>query len=335
MRILKHLLNPTKYIAFLLLLFVGSAGAQILIDAVIAVVHEKAITQSELVNEFRIETIMVKPLSREPDAAEKRAYLVRIINRRFVLHAAEKIGVTTGDHKKQIAQKIAAVRAKFPSDAAFQKALREQELEIETLEKWVSDDIIYNEYYTRQFVRTVDNTEIDELAPQYFEANKTQFIAPAKVTFRSVLVSLPPDSSAKEKQAAKRLAEQINFRLQQGATFESLKQSFKTEKSIRFNSLTLTTETSLGAIVAQLKPAERKGPISVTEGYRIVELVRKTPARQKQYSEVKDQIANLIRQNKAETAFKKWVTRQKVEEPWYILKDTLKRVSKIKIQPIK
>ena len=91
----------------------------------------------------------------------------------------------------------------------------------------------------------------------------------------------------------------------------------------------------MGEIVAQLKPTERKGPLPVPEGYRIVELVKKTPARQKQYSEVKGEIAKLIQHNKAETEFKKWLARQKAKKPWYIPEDTLKRVTRIKIQPTK
>jgi parvulin-like peptidyl-prolyl isomerase len=299
---------------------------------VIAVVSGQAITQSELINEFRIEVITDKPLTREPTAAEKQEYLDRIIDRRFVLHAAEKLGITADDYKEQVAKQIAEVRAKFPSDAAFHRVLQEQELEIEALEKWVSDHLIYDAYFKRNFVNKVDSRYIDTLAPKYFEENKAQFIAPATVTFRSILVTAPSESSAKEKQVAKRLAEQINGRLQQGETFEKVKQSYKTDTSISFNLLTLTTRTALGEIVAQLKPPERKGPLPVPEGYRIVELVKKTPARQKQYSEVKGEIAKLIQHNKAETEFKKWLARQKTKEPWYIPEDALKRVTRIKIQ---
>lgn len=335
MRISRYLSNITRYIAFLLFLIIGNADAQVLIDSVIAVVNGQAITQSELVNEFRFEAIMEKPLSREPTDSEKRAYLDRIISRRFVLQEAERIGITDVNRKDQVSTRIAAIRANLPSNAALHLILREQELEIEALEKWVSDHLIYDEYFTRQFVRTVDSKEIDELAPQYFEKNKAQFVVPATVTFRSVLITVALDSSEEKKQTAKRLAEQINGRLQQGETYEAVKQSFKTEKSISFNSLTLKIDTPLGKIVSQLKPAERKGPLSVPEGYRIVEFVKKTPARQKQYSEVKDEIAELIRHKKAETEFKKWLTRQKTKEPWYVLEDALKRISGIKVQPTK
>ena len=332
MSITKRLSNIGQYIAFLLLLFIGNVDAQILIDSVIAVVNGQAITQSELINEFRIEAITDKTLTREPTVAEKQEYLDRIIDHRFVLHAAEKLGITADDYKEKVTKQIAEMQAKFPSDVAFRNVMQEQELEIEALEKWVSDRLIYDAYFRRNFVNKVDSRYINTLAPKYFEENKAQFVAPATVTFRSILVTVPSESSAKEKQVAKRLAEQINGRLQQGETFEKVTQSYKTDTSISFNLLTLTTRTALGEIVAQLKPTERKGPLPVPEGYRIVELVKKTPARQKQYSEVKGEIAKLIQHNKAETEFKKWLARQKAKEPWYIPKDALKRVTQIKIQ---
>ena len=331
-------MNTRKHLSctiLLLLLFVGNALAQILIDSVIAVVNKQAITQSELVDEFRIEGIINKPLKKKPSDTDKRIYLDRLIIRRFVLQGAEKIGITTADYKKQVAERVAEIQAKFPSNKAFQYAMQKQKLEIETLEKWVYEQIIYDVYYNRQFVNRVDSREIDELAPQYFEANKAEFVVPAKVTFRSVLIALPSEGSEEQKQDAKRIAEQINSRLQSGETYENIEQSNKTKPFISFDSLTLTTDTSLGEIVAQLEPTERKGPILMPEGYQIVELIKKTDARQKQYSEVKGEISKMLRQNKAETEFNQWLARQKSGVPWYIINDSLKKITQIQIQPTK
>ena len=331
MNIPKHL----SYIILLSLLILGNVHAQVLIDSVIAVVNKRAITQSELVDEFRIEEIINKPLKEKPSETDKRIYLDRLIIRRLVLQGAEKIGIMTADYKKQVAERVAEIRSKFPSDEVFQNLLQKQELEIATLEKWVYEQIIYETYYNRQFVNRVDSREIDELAPQYFEANKAKYVVPATVNFRSILIAFPSEASEVQKQAAKRIAEQINSRLQRGETYEQIEQSNKTDSNITFESLTLTTDPPLGKVVAQLEPTERKGPISVPEGYRIVELIKKTDARQKQYSEVKDEISKILRQNKAETEFNQWLAKQKAGVPWYIINDSLKRVTQIQIQPTK
>ena len=317
----------------LLLLFIWNADAQVLIDSIIAVVNKQAITQSELVDEFRIEAIIDKPIKKKSTETDKQRYLDRIIRRRFVLQGAEKIGITTTDHKKQVAERIAELRAKFTSDKAFQSAMRKQKLEMATLEKWVYEQIIYEIYYNRQFINRVDSRQIDELAPQYFESNKAKYVVPATVTFRSVLIAFPSESSEEQKQVIKQIAEQINSRLQRGETFEKIEQSNKTNLSVSFDSQTLTTDTPLGEIVSQLEPTERKGPILVPEGYRIVEQIKKTDTRQKQYSEVKDEIATMIRQNIAETEFNEWLMSQKTSPSWYIINDALKRVNQIQIQP--
>ena len=325
----KHL----SYIFVLLLLFIGAVHAQILIDSVIAVVNKQAITQSELVDEFRIGTIIDNPFKKKPTETDIEAYLDRIISRKLVLQGAKKIGITTTDHKEQVAERIAEIHAKFPSEMAFQDAMRKQKLEIATLEKWVYEQIIYDAYYNRQFISRVDSKEIDELAPQYFELNKEKYVVPATVTFRSVLLAFRSESSEEQKQVTKRIAEQINSRLMRGETYEQIEQSNKTNPAISFDTLTLTTDTPLGEIASQLEPLEREGPIPVREGYRIVELIKKTDSRQKQYSEVKDEISTMIRRNKAETEFNRWLARQKTSVSWYIIKDALKRVNQIQIQP--
>lgn len=323
------------YITILLFLLAWNVNAQVLIDSVIAVVDGQAITQSELVNEFRIETIIDKPVSHEPTDIEKRVYLERIINRKIVLQEAKKLGITTSDRKKQVDERIAEIRTKFPSGDAFNAIIQKQEIEIEVLNEWVYDHVIFNEYFKLEFVSTIDSDEIDDLAPQYFEGNKAQFVVPAKVTFRSLLVTVPSDISEKDRLITKDLVERINVSLQEGDTFEAVSQRFKTDPSVSLNSLTLAVDTPLGAIVTQLNPSERKGPILVTEGFAIVELIKKIPSRQKQYSEVKDEIANLIHQQIADTAYKTWLSKQKTKMPWYILEDALKRVSQIRIPPVK
>lgn len=324
-------LNKLKIIKLYVILFLptlgGIAYAQILIDSVIAVVNKQAITQSELVNEFRINAIIEKHLPTEPNEDEKRTQLNRIIDRKFVLQDAERIGITDTDRKQQISERIAAMQEEYASQEVFSQELQKHDIEIRALEKWVHDQIVYDDYYRLKFVNSVSRKEIEELAPQYFETNKKRFIAPATVTIRSVLVSVPKDISNMEKQSLKTLSEDISLHFKQGDTYAKVSQKYKPNPSVSFATLTLNSDTPLGEIVSQMKPNDHMGPITVPEGFRIVELVKKKPSRQKQYSEVKDEIAILIRNSKAETAFKKWLIKQKEDDPWYILDDALRHVS--------
>ena len=304
------------------------AGAQILIDSVIAVVNKQAITQSELVNEFRINAIINKNLPTEPNEDEKRTQLNRIIDRKFVLQDAERIGITDTNRKQQISERIAAMQEEYASQEVFNQELQKHDIEIQALEKWVYDQIVYDDYHRLKFVNSVSRKEIEELAPQYFEINKKRFIAPATVTIRSVLISVPKDSSDIEKQSLKTLSEDISLHFKRGDTYATVSQKYKPNPSVSFATFTLNSDTPLGEIVSQMKPNDHMGPVPVSRRFfRLFELVKKRLSRQKQYSEVKDEIAVLIRNSKAETAFKKWLIKQKEDDPWYILDDALRHVS--------
>ncbi len=327
MKTQNHIIILAVYITILMTITTVIVEAQILIDSVIAVVNKQAITQSELVNEFRINAIVDKHLISEPNDDEKRTQLNHIIDRKFVLQEAERIGITDTDQKQQISERIAAIQKEYTSKREFSQVLQKQDIEIQALEKWVYDHIIYDEYYRLKFVNSINRKEIEELAPQYFETNKKHFIAPATVTIRSILVSIPKDSSNIEKRSLKTLSEDISLHFKQGNTYAEVSQKYKPNPSVSFATLTLNSDTPLGEIVSQMKPNDHMGPIPVPEGLRIVELVQKRPSRQKQYSEVKDEIAALIRNSRAETAFKKWLIKQKENDPWYILDDALRHVS--------
>ena len=329
MKTQNHTIILAVYITILITLTTVIAEAQVLIDSVIAVVNKQAITQSELVNEFRINAIIDKNPISEPSDNEKRTQLNHLIDRKFILQEAERIGITDTDRKQQISERIAAIQEEYTSKSEFRQALQKQDIEIQALEKWVYDHVIFDEYYRLKFVNAVNRKEIEELAPQYFETNKKHFIAPATVTIRSVLVSVPEGSSDIHKRSLKTLAEDITSHFKQGDTYAEVSQNYKSNPSLTFNTLTLNADSPLGEIVWQMKPDKHIGPIPVPEGFRIVELVKKTPPRQKQYSEVRDEIAILIRNNIAETSFKKWLVKQREDDPWYILDDALNRVSEI------
>lgn len=335
MKTLDQLKTVDLYVILFLSTFIGIADAQILIDSVIAVVNKQAITQSELVNEFRINTIVDKDIPSEPNDDEKRTRLNHIIDRKFVLQEAERIGITDTDQKQQITDRIATLQEKYSSEREFSQVLQKHDIETEALEKWVYDQIVYDEYYRIKFVNSVNRKEIEELAPQYFETNKEHFISPATVTIRSVLVSVPKDSSEIERQSLKSLSEDISLHFKQGDTYAKVRDKYTLNPSVSFATFTLNSDTPLGEIVSQMKPNDRVGPNPVPDGFQIVELVKKTPSRQKQYSEVKDEIAVLIRNKRAETAYRKWLMEQKEDDPWYILDDALNRVTVMNIKTVK
>ena len=315
-----------RYITFLLLLCIsGNTDAQVLIDSVIAVVNTDAITRSELENEFRIAAILEKPLARTPTAVEKRAVLETIINRKFVLQESERIGVVIAERDVQIEGKLAEIRAGYAAEANFQNVLQQYQLEVETLKMWIYEQLIYDEFFRRNFFIAVNSAEVEKLAKSYYNTNSTEFVVPATVTFNSLLIVVPADISETEKQNVADLVQQLSAHLQQGKTFEAVRKSYETQLTLRLSVSTVEADTPLGSIVTELKTSARSQPILGAEGYRIVERIRYNPAYQKAYSEVSEEITERIRQAEAAQQFEAWLIGQKEEKTWHILDDELTR----------
>ncbi len=312
-----------RSIFFLLLLYIGgNVYAQTLIDAIVAVVNTEAITRSEFENEFRIAAIVGKPTA-EPS---KRAVLETIINRKFVLQESERIGVVIAERDARITEKITEIRTQFASDIDFQNALQQHQLETETLRMWVYEQLIYDEFFRRIFFNAVSSALVERLAKSYYETNKTEFVVPSTVTFNSLLIVVPEDISETEKQNVADRVQKVRARLQEGETFEAVRNAYETQLLLEFEVLTLETGTPLGKLVTELKGSERSEPLVVAEGYRIVERIRTDPERQKEYSDVREEITEQIQQTQAEKEFEAWLSMQKEEGTWHILDDELTQV---------
>ncbi len=161
-----------RSILFLLLLYIGgNVYAQVLIDSIVAVVNTEAITRSELENEFRIAAIVGKP----PADPSKLTILESIVNRKFVLQEAERIGIVIAERDDRITEKITEIRTRFASNTDFENALQQHQLEIETLRRWVYEQLIYDDFFRRIFFNAVSSAEVERLAKSYYETNKTEF----------------------------------------------------------------------------------------------------------------------------------------------------------------
>ena len=313
-----------RYITFLLLFCVtGNAYAQTLIDSVIAVVNTEAITRSELEDEFRIAVLMGVRSAEAPTTAERRAVLDTIINRKLVLQESERLGIVVTQRDARVAEKIAEIRAGYDFDGELQSILPQYQLEEEAVKARVYEQLSYDEFFRRKFFNAVNGEEVARLAKSYYEANSAEFIVPPTVTFKSLRIIVPKDGTAAEKQAAKELVQQLSGRLQQGETFQSVRETYETQLELRFEGTTLEIDTPLGTTVTELQISERSAPLPISGGYQIVERIRNNPSYQREYKEVSEEITGRIRQELAESQFEAWLTRRKEEETWHILDDEL------------
>ncbi|MDE0426069.1 MAG: peptidyl-prolyl cis-trans isomerase [Candidatus Poribacteria bacterium] len=308
-----------RLVVFLFLLCMTSrVDAQILIDTVIAVVSGDAVTRSELENELGIAAIMESSI-----ITNDRVALGAIINRKFVLQESKRLGIVVAEPNGRVAEKIAEIRKKYDSDAAFQTVLQRHRLEDEALKAWIYEQLVYDEFFRRIFFNALNSAEIATLAKSYYDANSAEFIVPPTIILNALSIVIPKDASEAEKQRAEGTVQQLYARLQQGETFETVREVYEAQLTIELEVLTLAADTPLGVIAAELSDSDRSALLRISDGYQIVERIQNNPARQKTYEEVSEEIIDRIQQEKAEAEFTAWLVQQRQEVSWHILGDAL------------
>ena len=315
-----------RLVVFLLLLCITrSAGAQTLVDTVIAVVNGDAVTRSELESELGIVAIMNPPVNEDPTATDRRATLDTIINRTLVLQESKRLGIVVTEREARVTAKISEIRRRYDSDEAFQTALQRHRLEDEVLKVWVYEQLVHDEFFRRIFFNALNSAEIATLAKSYYDVNSAEFIVLPTITLSVLSILLPKDASEEEKQKAEELVQQLYVGLQRGETFETVREVYETQLTIEFEVLTLAVDTPLGVIASELSDSERSALFRISDGYQIVERIENNPERQRTYEEVSEEIIDRIQQENAEAAFAAWLAERRKEESWHILDNALEQ----------
>ncbi len=144
-----------------------AAGAQ-LIDRVLAVVAGTPITLTDVTAAVRLGLV---PAPRAGDSVE-RAALDALIDRHLQLVEVNRY-LPPEPAEPEIAERLAAVRARFASDEAFDAALKETGLDVAQLRVRIRDNIRIETYIRQRFGTAFEPTEEDLL--RYYRTRPGDF----------------------------------------------------------------------------------------------------------------------------------------------------------------
>ena len=297
------------------------------LDYVIAVVNDQPITLRELETELIIIAIINNPLIlreqesqptfqeiRNPPNAVKRAVLESLIEQKLMLQQADDIGMLLWSWAKKVDVEIQALKSLYSSEASYLVDLKRMGLEYQEVEERVRNALIVNELTIRQFRNSIDDEQINQEAPQYFEQHRSDFIAPAQIHFRHILVRSKPDDPADLQAKAKILAQTIASQLKRDATFQEIQEAYPDNPFLRIapEPQILPADAEDQLAIASLEINEVSQPIPTTEGYLIAQLVKTEPPRQKTYPEVSQEIRDKLIAEALQEHRKAWLAEQKV-----------------------
>ena len=204
-------------------------------------------------------------------------------------------------------------------NARFESALKQEGLSLTDLRKNVERQFIMSQVQREEFGGKLQITE--EEARQYYQAHQKEFIEPASVTLREILIDVPTTtqggkpmiSVGADDQAAKKAAD-VRARLSAGEDFAKVAGEVSSGSSKANGGLIgpialAELSQDLQKLLEKMKPGEVTEPIRTTRGYQILKLDTLKASAARSYESVRDIVADRVYQERANVEMRRFLDR--------------------------
>jgi peptidyl-prolyl cis-trans isomerase SurA len=310
------------------------SGRSAIIQRVLVKVNGEAFTQTDL-EQKQTEALAAKNQQANVKTAETDAVLQRelqqitpgiivdAVDEMLLVQRARELGYKMSDDQYQ--KFIDNIKADnhLADDAAFNKALTEQGLTKEQLRKKLEEGYLKQAVQQSEIMSHAQMTEQE--ARQYYATHAAEFLTPAKVALREILVSVPTESvggqasfNAGLDEAARAKADAIHDRLTKGEDFAKVAADVSDSPSkatggvigeVNVNDMS----DALRPLVDVLKPGEITPPIRTQRGYQILKLDSRSPEQPKPFDDVREAIAQKIYEQRVDGETQKYLDKVRAQ----------------------
>ncbi len=287
----------TWLVVFGFLIF-GAACRQPISKNVAASVNGRPITYSELDHALAAQFANTPVKGNSDQLTQMRLQTLQaLIDNEILLQRAEKEGLLASD---------ADVDAKFSewktpyTQEQFQKLLDQQKMTVNDLKARIRRELSVQKLTNKEIGSHISISDADVTA--FYNANKASFNLPEnKIRLAQILVTPNPDSNvnnlkndkAQNDQQAKAKIDMINMRVREGEDFAQLAQSYSEDQfATNGGDVGFVPESALDKANPELRrdiltmtPGQVSPVLHTTDGYRIIKLISKEPAGQRQLSD--------------------------------------------------
>lgn len=288
----------------LLALLVFSAACKKAVPAnVAAMVNSRAITYAELDKQFD-RSFPNQPAGTSQDETQfRKLELLRVmIDEEIMLQRAEKLSLIATD--AEVEAKYNEIRAPYTQEE-FQKQLDAQKLTVDELKAKLRRDLSVEKLMNKEIISQISITDKD--ISEFFEANKGAFNYPENsYHVAQIIVTPEPDSNvrnlkrdkAASEEQARRKVQMLEARLRQGEDFAALAQNYSEDPSSAANggdmgfvpeSALVNADAETRRAIMTLLPGQVSMPIKTPVGYRILKVMAREPAGQRELNDPKVQ----------------------------------------------
>ncbi len=262
---------------------------------VAATVNNRVITYDELDKHYRTQfTASAGQSSDDLLSIQKLEVLRSLIDNEIMLQRAEKLGLMAVD--ADVEAKFNELKAPYTQEE-FQKQLDARKMTVEELKAQLRRDLSSQKLFNKEISSHINI--VDKDVSDFYNSNKDSFnLAEPQIHIAQLLVTpfadpnvrnLKNDKAQGDQQARQKI-QMLEARLKQGDDFAMLAQNFSEDPSSAPNGgdLGFVPESALEKanpelrkMVMQLRPGQISQTIRTPEGYRILKVISKEPAGQR------------------------------------------------------
>lgn len=234
-----------------------------------------------------------------PDKMQKAVdqALIQLTSAELLYQEASKLPVQ--DLDKLVAEKYAQNKAKFPSDAEYQKALQQMAMTPQEVEDSMRREIVVENFIQKQFFEKAAVSEAD-IKKFYDENLEKLFRKGERLKASHILVGVDQKASAEEKQKAKEKAEGILKRLKAGEEFAAVARKESTcPSAARGGDLGVFGKGQITPVFDKaafaMKAGEQSGVVETEMGYHIIKVQERIAPGTEKFDDVKDKIVQFLK----------------------------------------
>lgn len=204
-------------------------------------------------------------------------------------------------------------------DAKFQQALKQEGWTVEDLRKNVERSFMLQRVQQDEVGSKLTITE--EEARQYYLAHKNEFVEPASVTLREILIEVPTSVQGGEAgvnvgqdNEVQKKADAIYQRVMSGEDFGKVAAEVSDSASKANGGLIgpfnmADVSDALRKQIEGLKPGDVMKPIRAGKGYQILKLETLKASEAQPFDSVRDLVADKVYQSRQQAEMKKFIAR--------------------------
>ncbi len=253
-----------------------SPDRSVLLDRVVAIVNDEAVTQFEIDEQKRTILAQMKTQNVTPPPADvlEKQLLDRIITERAILQFAKENGVRVDDTQVERAILRIAQDNKLSADE-FRQALKKENIEYEKYREDIRKEIVIQRLREREVDShvTVSDSEVEA----FLASQNSQAGGDAEYRVSHILVLVPEKASPEQIDAKRRRAEEALKQVKDGTDFAQVAAGFSdAPDALQGGALGWRTAARLPTVfvdsIRVMKPGDVSNVLRSATGFHIVKL---------------------------------------------------------------